>query len=115
MSDIKRRDEIATAIKGVSNLITNVGFCPFGDSHEWDCSQGKTEWKGEHIADWNRRIIDDRLTEENAQLKADNAELFHALISLRSTYKCPSINNKDYGILRNVEKIIQKHKESTSD
>lgn len=29
--------------------------CPFGEQHEWDCSQQKPEWKYEHIADWNKR------------------------------------------------------------
>lgn len=42
--------------------------CPFGEFHEWDCSQQKPEWKDEHIADWNKRA-DDRLVEENAELR----------------------------------------------
>ncbi|AUR84047.1 hypothetical protein NVP1047O_33 [Vibrio phage 1.047.O._10N.286.55.F2] len=29
--------------------------CPFGENHEWDCSQQKPEWKDEHVADWNKR------------------------------------------------------------
>ena len=30
--------------------------CPFGESHKWDCSQQKQEWKHEHISDWNNRV-----------------------------------------------------------
>ncbi|AUR83721.1 hypothetical protein NVP1039O_22 [Vibrio phage 1.039.O._10N.286.55.A2] len=30
--------------------------CPFGESHEWGCSQQSPEWKDEHIADWNNRV-----------------------------------------------------------
>jgi hypothetical protein len=48
--------------------------CPFGEQHEWDCSQQKPEWKDEHIADWNKRT-DDRLTEENKQLREAFKEL----------------------------------------
>ena len=29
--------------------------CPFGEHHEWDCSQQYPEWRAEHIADWNKR------------------------------------------------------------
>ncbi len=43
--------------------------CPFGEQHEWDCSQQKPEWKEEHIADWNKRLNHDRMVEEIAELK----------------------------------------------
>lgn len=42
--------------------------CPLGECHEWDCSQGDPEWKGEHISDWNKRTTD-RLGQENAELR----------------------------------------------
>ncbi|CAM0105443.1 Lar-like restriction alleviation protein [Vibrio phage PS15B-6] len=56
--------------------------CPFGEFHEWDCSQQKPEWKDEHIADWNKRT-DDRLVEENAQ-QSESLEAFRKLVKAQT-------------------------------
>ena len=56
--------------------------CPFGEFHEWDCSQQKPEWKEEHIADWNKRT-DDRLVEENAELRDSESKLVNETEDLK--------------------------------
>ena len=56
-------------------------LCPFGEEHEWDCSQGNPNWKDEHITDWNTRTESDQI----AQLEKDKTELWNMLKQIRAT------------------------------
>lgn len=48
-------------------------LCPFGEEHEWDCSQSVS--KQVHIDDWNNQTVVNGAQDKITQLEKDNAEL----------------------------------------